>query len=280
MTLAGLFRITRPVNATVAGLAAIVAYLIATGTIIPAAFLLFCIVMLITAAGNVINDYFDAAIDAINRPDRPIPSGTVSRIAARGFAATLFLAGILLCFFTTPLCGVLSVANSLLLIAYAARLKSTPFIGNVAVSYLSASIFLFGGAFAAGTDGIIHMLPIAGMTFLAMMSRELLKDAEDIEGDASEGASTLPIIMGVPKTVWFAFAFAVVAAAASVIPYFWWGTAYLAGIAVVDIIILFAAFRALKCTTPSCVKASGASSFLKTGMFLSLLVFVLSAIFL
>lgn len=279
MTLAGLFWITRPANSAVAGLAAIVAYLIATGTIIPAALLLFGIVALITAAGNVINDYFDAAIDAINRPDRPIPSGTVNRSTARGFAATLFLAGILLCFFTTPLCGALAVANSLLLIAYAARLKSTPFIGNVAVSYLSSSIFLFGGVFA-GLDGLIHMLPIAGMTFLAMMSRELLKDAEDIEGDASVGASTLPTRIGIYKTTWLALAFAVVAAASSVIPYFWWGAGYLTGIAVVDIIILFAASRALKCTTPSCVKASGASAFLKKGMFLSLIVFTLSAIFL
>ena len=279
MRLAGFFWITRPANAAVAGLAAIVAYLIATGTIIPAALTLFGIVTLITAAGNVINDYFDAAIDAINRPDRPIPSGTVSRSTARGFAVTLFLAGILLCFFTTPLCAALAIGNTLLLIAYAARLKSTPFIGNVAVSYLSASIFLFGGAFA-GLDGLIHMFPIAGMTFLAMMARELLKDAEDIKGDASEGATTLPIVIGISKTAWLAFAFAVMAAAASVIPYFWWGAGYLAGIGIVDILLLFAAFRALICTTPACVKTSGASAFLKTGMFLSLLVFTLSAVFL
>ena len=65
-------------------------------------------------------------IDAINRPDRPIPSGAVSRAAARGYAVTLFLAGILVSFFTNPLCIAIAVFNSLLLIAYAARLKRTP----------------------------------------------------------------------------------------------------------------------------------------------------------
>ena len=126
MRLAGFITITRPINSFVAGLAAIVAYLIDTGTVIPESLLLFFIVALITAAGNVINDFFDAEIDAINRPDRPIPSGAVSRGAARGFAVMLFLAGILVSFFTNPLCIGIAIFNVLLLIAYAAKLKSTP----------------------------------------------------------------------------------------------------------------------------------------------------------
>lgn len=83
MSLAGLFTITRPLNAVTAGLAAIVACLIATDTIIPEALLLFAVVTLVTAAGNVINDYFDVEIDRVNRPDRPIPSGQVRLPDAR-----------------------------------------------------------------------------------------------------------------------------------------------------------------------------------------------------
>ena len=45
---------------------------------------------LITAAVNVINDYYDTAIDAINRPGRPIPSCAVSRDAALVYAGILF----------------------------------------------------------------------------------------------------------------------------------------------------------------------------------------------
>ena len=203
MRLAGFITITRPVNSFVAGLAAIVAYLIDTGTVIPESLLLFFIVALITAAGNVINDFFDAEIDAINRPDRPIPSGAVSRGAARGFAITLFLAGILVSFFTNPLCIGIAIFNVVLLIAYAAKLKSTPFIGNIVVAYLSASIFLFGGALN-GFDGLVHIIPIAAITFFAMLSRELLKDAEDVEGDRAGGADTVPIRIGIKKTSEFA----------------------------------------------------------------------------
>jgi geranylgeranylglycerol-phosphate geranylgeranyltransferase len=279
MRLAGFITITRPINSFVAGLAAIVAYLIDTGTVIPESLLLFFIVALITAAGNVINDFFDAEIDAINRPDRPIPSGEVSRGAARGFAITLFLAGILVSFFTNSLCIIIAIFNTLLLVAYASKLKRTPFIGNIVVAYLSASIFLFGGALN-GLDGLVRIIPIAAITFFAMLSRELLKDAEDIEGDRAGGADTVPIRIGIKKTTEFALITTVFAVAASFIPYFWWGVWYLGGIITVDIIIILAALRGLNCETPACVKASMASSLLKAGMFASLVVFTLSAVFL
>jgi geranylgeranylglycerol-phosphate geranylgeranyltransferase len=279
MRLAGFITITRPINSFVAGLAAIVAYLIDTGTVIHESLLLFFIVALITAAGNVINDFFDAEIDAINRPDRPIPSGEVSRGAARGFAITLFLAGILVSFFTNSLCITIAIFNTLLLVAYASKLKRTPFIGNIVVAYLSASIFLFGGALN-GLDGLVRIIPIAAITFFAMLSRELLKDAEDIEGDRAGGADTVPIRIGIKKTTEFALITTVFAVAASFIPYFWWGVWYLGGIITVDIIIILAALRGLNCETPACVKASMASSLLKAGMFASLVVFTLSAVFL
>ncbi|MFA5346666.1 MAG: geranylgeranylglycerol-phosphate geranylgeranyltransferase [Methanoregula sp.] len=289
MRFSGFLAITRPTNSCVAGLAAIVAYLIDTsalhrqlpallGTMIPEFLLLFFVVALVTAAGNVINDFFDTKIDAINRPDRPIPSGKVSRGAAQGFAATLFLAGILVSFFTNALCIGIAIINSLLLIAYAAKLKSTPLLGNVAVAYLAASIFLFGGAFN-GWSGLVRIIPIAAITFFAMLSRELLKDAEDVEGDEAGGADTLPIRIGIKKTAEIALIITFFAVAVSFIPYFWWGAWYLGGIIAVDIIIIIAVVRGLKCVTPACIKASGASSLLKAGMFASLVVFTLSAVF-
>jgi geranylgeranylglycerol-phosphate geranylgeranyltransferase len=279
MSFAGLVKITRPVNSVVAGLAAIIAYLIATGTIISAVILLFIIVALVTAAGNVINDYFDAGIDRINRPERPIPSGAVTLSAAKGFAIFLFLAGICAAIFTTPLCVGIAIFNSLLLVAYASRFKGTPLIGNIAVSYLAASMFLFGGALN-GWTGLVHIVPVAVITFFAMLSRELLKDAEDVKGDIAGGADTLPIRIGIKKTSLLAFTCSVIAVAASIIPIFWWGPWYLTGIAVVDAVILAAAFRAIPCGTPECIQKSGASTLLKVGMFASLIVFTISAIFL
>jgi len=279
MSLQGYFTITRPANAFAAGLAALVAYLIATATITPASLLLLVIVALITAAGNVINDYCDAEIDAVNRSDRPIPSGQVTRSAALWYSGLLFLAGIAVSFATTPLCMGIVIFNSLLLVVYAVRLKTTPLFGNLAVAYLAGSMFLFGGAFA-GVTGFVHMIPLALMTFLAMMVRELLKDAEDVEGDAACGASTLPIRIGIQKTSRIAFAFMVLAVITSLLPSAWWGVWYIAGILLVDAVLIGSAALALSCENAACVRNSGASSLLKYGMFASLIVFALSAVFL
>ena len=279
MSLSGFVSITRPVNSLAAGLAAVVAYLIATGTVIPETLLLFAAVALITAAGNVINDYFDIEIDRVNRPDRPIPSGKVTLPAARALAVTLFLAGILVCLKTNALCIAIAVFNALLLIVYAARLKRTPLIGNIAVSYLAASMFLFGGALD-GVPGISQVMPFAAMTFFAMLARELVKDAEDVEGDRASGAATLPILRGIPITVHIAFFCAILGIATSLVPYLRWGLWYIGGIILVDIIILAAAVKVIPCTDPGDVKATGASDLLKAGMFASLIVFTLSALLL
>ena len=279
MSLAGYVTITRPVNSLAAGLAAIVAYLIATGTIIPETLLLFAVVTLITAAGNVINDYFDVEIDQVNRRDWPIPSGQVSLPAARAYATTLFLAGILVCLLTNALCIAIAVFNSLLLIAYAAKLKRTPLLGNIAVSFLAGSMFLFGGALG-GLPGLSQVLPFAVMTFFAMLARELVKDAEDVEGDRASGAVTLPIRQGIPFTIYLALFCVVLGIVSSLVPYLRWGFWYLCGILLVDAILMTAVLKAVGSTIPEGVKTSGASMLLKAGMFASLGVFTLSALFL
>jgi geranylgeranylglycerol-phosphate geranylgeranyltransferase len=279
MSLAGYVAITRPVNSLAAGIAAIVANLIATGSVVPATLLLFAVAALVTAAGNVINDYFDVEIDRVNRPDRPIPAGTVTLPGARAFAVTLFLAGLLVSLMTSTLCIAIAVFNAILLVVYAARLKRTPLYGNIAVSYLAASMFLFGGALD-GVPGVVQVMPFAAMTFFAMLARELVKDAEDVEGDRASGAVTLPIRRGIPFAVRLAFLCTGFGIAASLAPYLRWGPWYVGGIVIVDLILLAAAVRAAGCTDPAGVKASGASTLLKAGMFASLVVFTLSALFL
>lgn len=278
MSASAFIRITRPHNAVVAGLTALIGYLIATGTLTPPSLLLAVVVALITAGGNVINDVFDVEIDRINRPDRPIPAGEISLAGAKAYTVTLFAGGLALVTLTPPLCFAIALANTVVLMAYAVRLKKTPVFGNVAVAYLTASVFLFGGAFA-GIEGLVRNLSLAAITFLATVARELLKDAEDVDGDTAGGARTLPMIVGVRRTGIFAFACTCGAVAASLIPFGdWWGAFYLAGIVVVDLVILFGASRGLSCTTPDCVRRSRATSILRAGMFAALAVFAVAAV--
>lgn len=279
MTLAGYLKIIRPVNAGVSGLTAALAVLIATGKLEGPVLLLVAAVTLITGAGNVINDFFDYRIDQVNRPDRPIPAGTVSLSGARRYALLLFVTGILLTFGTTLLCVLLAVLNALLLILYAGRLKAVPLVGNLTVSYLAASIFIFGGALS-GTTGILVILPIAAITFLGMVARELQKDGEDIEGDRAGGARTLPMLIGIPKTGWVAFFFALAGIGTSFLPYLTWGWEYLILIALPDLLILTGALQGLRAVDSTTLKNSRATLLLKGGMFTALAAFMASALLL
>jgi geranylgeranylglycerol-phosphate geranylgeranyltransferase len=118
------------------------------------------------------------------------------------------------------------------------------------------------------------------MTFFAMLARELVKDAEDVEGDRASGAATLPIRYGIRATLFLALFSALLGVVASLGPYLWWGFWYIYGILPVDGIILFACIKVVRSTTPEEVKTTGASTLLKAGMFASLVIFTLSALFL
>ncbi|MDD1673085.1 MAG: geranylgeranylglycerol-phosphate geranylgeranyltransferase [Methanomicrobiales archaeon] len=278
MRLVPFILITRPVNALVAGGAAVLGYLIATGTFTQSSLILFPIVALITAAGNVLNDYYDAEIDRINRPDRPIPMGEITREGARRYAIILFLAGNILCLFTNVFCLTIAIFNSLLLAGYARYLKRSPWSGNLAVAYLTGSIFLFGGAFV-GIDGLVRNFLVFAITLLATMARELLKAAEDVEGDLIGGAVTVPVLLGVKTTGRIAFLFAMLAVVVSLLPIgAWSGSLYLEGILPVDGFILLSVGLSLSCVSGECVRLRNITTFLKAGMFFALVVFTLASI--
>ena len=273
----GYLSILRPTNAVVSGLVAPLAFLIAGGELGPVAGWLFCCVFLVTGAGNAVNDYFDAAIDRVNRPDRPIPSGQVSEQGALRYAALLSIGGCLAAVPAGVAPSLLAIGNATLLWLYAARLKRIALAGHLAVAYLSASVFLFGGV-ALGLDGVRVVLPLALITFLGTVARELLKAAEDVEGDREGGARTFPVRFGVRPTVRLAFLFALAGIAASAVPYPAWGLPYLVLIAPADLLILGGVVRALSCLTGDCVRERRAATLLKAGMFLALAAFAIAAV--
>ena len=273
----GLIRITRPLNSVVAGFAAVLAFLLATGTVTFASLILIPIVVLITAAGNVVNDLFDIGIDRINRPDRPLPSGEITAGTARSFATLLFLPGSYCCIFTNSLCFAIAVFNSAVLILYASYFKKTMVVGNAAVSYLSASIFLFGGAFA-GIDGLLANLPIFrdhisrdDGTGSDQRCRRCRRRRSGRSKDASDRTRYSKIL---PHRDCFC-------AAGNWSEYpavLTMGRTVLVGIAIADIVILAGVIRPFRCHTSTCVRNSCATTYIKVGMFVALGVFTFSAL--
>ncbi|MCI4327222.1 MAG: geranylgeranylglycerol-phosphate geranylgeranyltransferase [Thermoplasmata archaeon] len=148
----------------------------------------------VTAGGNVVNDVLDRESDRVNHPDRPIVTGAISPGAARFGGAALFVVGtaaMVPVALRAPLVAVLFVAAVAALLGYEFRLKSEGFVGNLLVAFLTGAVFLYGGA-AVGNPLVVA--PFAVMAFGATLSREVIKDMEDAEGDRDR--RTLPRVRG------------------------------------------------------------------------------------
>jgi geranylgeranylglycerol-phosphate geranylgeranyltransferase len=232
--------------------------------------LVFVAVFLVAAGGNVINDYFDVAIDQVNKPRRALPSGRITQKNALFYAITLTLFGVAVALFINPICLGLATLNAALLVLYSWKLKRSALVGNMLVGYLTGSVFLFGGA-AVSAFFLPGMLFLSAM--LAITSREIVKDVEDLQGDKQAGASTLPIRYGVAPSLAVATFFMLTAVAISPLPYFIsiLGPAYLGMIVVADLILLYG--LVLSWSAPS-----RASAVIKYGMLVVLLAYIVGGI--
>jgi geranylgeranylglycerol-phosphate geranylgeranyltransferase len=201
MNLTAYLTLSRPVNLALGGLsvwicAAFFPRLPAVETIISA----MLTVMLLNAGANAINDWMDIEIDRINRPDRPLPAGKISRKSALIFTVVTFLLGngIAATMLNLPAFLIAAVIASPLMLWYSISLKRSPLWGNLLVSFILGLAFLFSAtAFGNFQIGMIPFILAFCYTFI----RELVKDAEDVNGDAAVSARTFPLIAGIPATV-------------------------------------------------------------------------------
>lgn len=187
-------------------------------------FVLFVLsVVLVAAGGNIINDYFDFELDRAYKPERPLPSGAISLDMAMYLHAAFAFAGIALGFYlgykaNNFKIGYLYVVVALLLYLYSSYLKKVPLLGNIVVSALTAFIFLLLMVFEAAFLNTIHfegsrfvmdmllwqVMFYGGFAFLSNLTREVVKDLEDMEGDDAFNVSTLPVQFGGKAGRWAA----------------------------------------------------------------------------
>jgi len=261
--------ILRPFNALMA-VVAIFLMAIISGNFTLGVFIAGAVVFIITGAGNSINDYFDYKIDAINKPERPIPSGRIPRRTAGIYSSSLFIVGIILAFAINTLLGIIALLSALTMIWYAYNLKRMLIVGNLTISFLTGLCFVFGGIVV---HQILLSIYLGFFAFLMTMAREIVKDMEDVKGDKAEGASTLPIRYGNAISSKLAAFFVIIASLASPLLYFigiftW---LYLIIILPAILVFLYAAVRILK--DQSVENTRNISKKIKMGMGITFLAF-------
>jgi geranylgeranylglycerol-phosphate geranylgeranyltransferase len=183
---------------------------------------------LVTAGGNVLNDLLDLEGDRVNHPVR----------TARTIAAAAFVLGALVVVpvaIEQPLVAVILVIAVGLLLAYEFRFKQAGFTGNLVVAFLTGIVFLYG---AAAAGNAIVLAPFGAMAFLATLSREVIKDMEDVAGDV--GRRTLPQRYGLGRASLVARAAVVGGIVLSAVPLLWF-VSLLSGVGIIYVVLVGAA---------------------------------------
>lgn len=164
----------------------------------------------------ILNDYFDYELDKINAPHRPLPSHKIKKKEALKMAIICFTFGITLSIGINMLCLWLSVVIVTFSILYSFIFKKMGLLGNIIWALTSSCLFIY---FGLSVNRLFPFRYITFFSFLFILSREILLDIRDIEGDRIIGRKTIPVLFGKKISTIIAFIIFLVYSGWSIIPY-------------------------------------------------------------
>lgn len=183
--------------------------------------------LMIAAAGNIINDYFDVRADRINKPEKVVIGKYVKRrVAIVSHWGLNFLAFCIAIYLSYRLQSFWYMFIHLLTINllwfYSMYLKRRFLSGNIVIAALTGLVPVLVGFYfhqvlelSQTSQPVTHypfeqylggnyILWLAGglatFAFILNLAREIVKDMEDVEGDQKLNATTLPIVIGYTKS--------------------------------------------------------------------------------
>jgi len=162
---------------------------------------------LVCATSQAANDWYDREVDAINEPQRPIPSGRIPGTWGLRIAITWTMLSLLVAI-PLGMRGLIAVSIALAFAwAYSApplRFKQNGWIGNAAVgltyeglAWITGAIVLLDGAMPA-----MRIVLIAALYSLGAHGILTLNDFKAIEGDRQMGIRSLPATLGPQRAAW------------------------------------------------------------------------------
>lgn len=261
----------RPFTSALTSLAVAAAVLIETGSSINlylnAMLIAVVVVFLFSSAGNVLNDYFDREIDKINHPERPLPSNRIEPSDALKFSIFLFLLSFIFAIFLNIICIAIVLIAFTFQILYELKFKRHYLLKNFTTAFLTALLFIFGGAAVKNTLSIDPSMIFSILVFLAIFGREIIKDIEDFKGDANR--LTLPKKIGIKKSGIIAGVFLLLSVALSPIPYVIlnFNLAYVFLVSITDLMFIYSIIIQFK-------DPKNSRKIIKIGMLIALIAFI------
>ena len=221
--LGGYLRLMRPVNCLMMGFAVIVGAVLASSNVLNTLWqnLIYGFLtgFMLTAASMTINDYCDREIDAINEPNRPIPSGLIKPKESLVFAFALTTIGFVAAYLTSISCFVIAIITWTIFTTYTTVGKRSGLPGNFLVSTCVAIPLIYGNV-AVVNEVKLNVLVFVSMVFLSNTGREVTKGIVDVQGDKMQNVKTLAASYGDKTAAVAAALFYLSAVCLSPIPWF------------------------------------------------------------
>jgi 4-hydroxybenzoate polyprenyltransferase len=175
---------------------------------------------MIAAAGYIINDYFDVRIDKVNKPERLVIDKGIKRRVAMGAHSVINFLALLIAFYIAWSIGAWRLALvhffcALGLWFYSTTFKRQFLIGNLVIATFTALVPLIVVVYdllpiyrrylpiqedLSFRTIWQYVIALSFFAFITTLLREIIKDTEDMEGDAEYGCQTMPIVLGVRTT--------------------------------------------------------------------------------
>jgi len=149
---------------------------------------------LVIASGYIINNFYDAEKDLINKPRKSM----LDRLVSQRFKLSSYF---VLNFLSVFAASYVSFRAVLFFSAYifgiwfySHKLKRVPFLGNFVSATLAISPFFVVFVYYKNFDTVIFVH--AMFLFLLILAREMIKDLENMSGDMAQNYETIPILYG------------------------------------------------------------------------------------
>ena len=150
---------------------------------------------LVIASGYIINNFYDAEKDLINKPTKSM----LDRLVSQRFKLTTYFILNLLAVFLASYISFRAVlffsAYIFGIWLYSHKLKRIPLFGNIVSATLAIAPFFVVFVYYKNFETVIFVHAL--FLFLLILARELIKDLENMAGDLAQNYKTVPIIYGI-----------------------------------------------------------------------------------
>lgn len=200
----------------------------------------FSSVFFTSAAALILNDYFDVESDKLNAPDRPIPSGLVTKQDVLILSIVVTLLGILASALISIPAMVTVVLVWLVGFFYNWRLKKAGILGNLMVSISVGMTFIYGGIVVGKPfEPVVWFFAL--LVALINLGEEIAADAMDVAGDRQAQSRSLAVLLGPEQALKISGVIFLMVVAISFLPVLlgWLGSIYLLPIFLMDVVILY-----------------------------------------